>query len=81
MTFACPCFLYPCASPPSILFFSVAVVLKYSASTQRKIDCKSTLNQQWDGKQSLICQQQRVLLKKRQCFLLKMQDFSSTKSN
>lgn len=32
-------------------------------------DCKSTLNQQWDGKQSLICQQQSVLAAlKRKCF-------------
>lgn len=69
MTFVCPCFPFPCASPPSFLFFSVAVVLKYSASTQRKIDCKSTLNQQWDGKQSLICQQQSALTAlKRKCF-------------
>lgn len=63
MTFVCPCFL----RLTSLFFFSFfslsgVVVLQPSASIQRKIvqDCKSTLNQHRDGKQSLICQQQSM---------------------
>lgn len=53
--FVCPCFLR--------LTSLFSFFLKHCcATTQRKIvpDCKSTLNQHWDGKHSLISQQQSV---------------------
>lgn len=62
MTFVCPPFLH-LTSLFSVIFHQCCA--KIFCLHQRKIvqDCKYTLHQHWDGKQSLIYQQQSVLYK------------------